>query len=355
MGSIIPRKRKDGSTVYGAQIVVYRDGKIAHRESKTFDRRQAAKIWIDKREAALAEPGGVDAAKLGIATNITLSEAIDKYLAESRKSMGRTKTQVLKALKEFPIASSKCADIKSHHLVDLAKQLMEARSPQTVENYMSHLRAVFAVAKPAWNVELDREAIADARIVTKRMGYTSKSRDRSRRPTCDEIQKIMERFRLKRWVHKTTPPMHMIVPFALFSTRRQEEICRITWADFDKEGGRVLVRDIKNPGEKIGNDVWVSLPPEASEIVSMMPKTDDRIFPCNHRTVSASFTRACKILGIEDLHFHDLRHEGVSRLFEMGWNIPQVAAVSGHKSWISLRRYTHIRQTGDKWAGDWWR
>ena len=55
-----------------------------------------------------------------------------------------------------------------------------------------------------------------------------------------------------------------------------------------------------------------------------------------------------------DLHLHDLRHDGVSRLFEIGRNVPQVAAVSGHRSWPSLKRYTHLRQTGDKYAGWKW-
>jgi integrase len=54
------------------------------------------------------------------------------------------------------------------------------------------------------------------------------------------------------------------------------------------------------------------------------------------------------------LHFHDLRHEGISRLFEVGRSIPQVAAVSGHRSWQSLQRYAHLRQTGDKYAGWKW-
>lgn len=75
------------------------------------------------------------------------------------------------------------------------------------------------------------------------------------------------------------------------------------------------------------------------------------IFPYSTDAITAAFTRACKLLGIHDLHFHDLRHEGISRLFEMGWNIPHVAAVSGHRSWNSMKRYTHIRQSGDKWTG----
>jgi len=66
---------------------------------------------------------------------------------------------------------------------------------------------------------------------------------------------------------------------------------------------------------------------------------------------SSSHARACKTLGIEDLHFHDMRHEGISRRFEMGWNIPNVATVSGHRRWNTLKRYAHIRQTADKYEG----
>jgi integrase len=82
------------------------------------------------------------------------------------------------------------------------------------------------------------------------------------------------------------------------------------------------------------------------------PRADKVIFPYKAKTISDIFARACKVLGIEDLRFHDLRHEGVSRLFEMGKTIPQVAVVSGHRSWQSLQRYTHLRHVGDKYA-DW--
>lgn len=85
-----------------------------------------------------------------------------------------------------------------------------------------------------------------------------------------------------------------------------------------------------------------------------MPSLDARVFPYNSDTISTAFTRACKVLDIKDLRFHDLRHEGVTRLFELGSSIPQVAAVSGHRSWSSLQRYTHIKQTGDKYAGWAW-
>ena len=127
---------------------------------------------------------------------------------------------------------------------------------------------------------------------------------------------------------------------------------RITWKGLDADHSRVFITDMKHPGDKIGNDVWCDLPEPALKIALSMPKTKDRAFPYHSDTISAAFTRACKFLGIEDLRFHDLRHEGVTRLFETGLSIPQVAAVSGHRSWSSLQRYTHIKQTGDKYE-DW--
>jgi site-specific recombinase XerD len=48
-------------------------------------------------------------------------------------------------------------------------------------------------------------------------------------------------------------------------------------------------------------------------------------------------------LQIIDLHFHDLRHEATSRLFEAGLTIEQVPLVTGHKDWKMLRRYTQLR------------
>lgn len=142
-------------------------------------------------------------------------------------------------------------------------------------------------------------------------------------------------------------PMRKIVAFALFSTRRQEEVTLLRWEDMD--GDRILVRDMKHPGDKKGNDVYCELPTEALAIVRSMPRTAPQLFPYSADAISAAFTRACQFLGIKDLRFHDLRHEGISRLFEMGRTIPQAAAVSGHRSWTSLKRYTRIRQTGDKY------
>ncbi len=122
--------------------------------------------------------------------------------------------------------------------------------------------------------------------------------------------------------------MHKVIVFALFSTRRQAEITRLTWDDFQRKHKRILVRYMKHPGEKLGNDTGVDLPEEAIRVIDSMRQSKAEIFPYSPDAITADFTRACKLVGIEDLHFHDLRHEGISRLFEMGSNIPHDAAVS---------------------------
>ncbi len=350
MGTITARKKKkSGLIVYTAQIRITRKGKTVHSESQTFDRKKLAVAWMNKREGDLFEPGGLERAKHG---NVTLADVIDQYIRENAAPMGRTKAQVLRTLKGFDIADLPCEEITSAHIIALARELSIDKKPQTVANYLSHLSSVFAIARPAWGYPLDRQAMQDGVIVAKRLGMTSKSRQRDRRPTLEELDRVLALFRQRRIQAPQSMPMDEIVLFALFSTRRQDEICRITWADLDAQNSRVLVRDMKNPGQKIGNDNWCDLPAPAMAVIRRAPQKDERIFPYAPESISANFTRACRLIGIEDLHFHDLRHEGISRLFEIGYNIPHAAAVSGHRSWVSLKRYSHIRQRGDKYE-DW--
>ncbi|RJT42035.1 site-specific integrase [Mesorhizobium waimense] len=349
MGTIVERRRGDGTTAFMAKIILKKKGKIAHRETKTFDRRPAANAWIAKREEELSRPGEIERANT---PSVTLAQAIKKYKTESVKQIGRTKGQVLNSILEFEITNKPCDQIASHDIVQFATQLAKTRKPQTVGNYLSHLSEVFTVARPAWNYPLDRQAMDDALIVARRLGLTGRSDSRDRRPTIDELEKLMTHFAGRK---ATAIPMTKLVAFAIFSTRRQEEITRITWADLDEEHSRVMVRDMKNPTEKIGNNTWCDLPPEALAIIQSMPRGNGPIFPYKPDTIGFAWRDAVAILdGIEDLRFHDLRHEGISRLFELGWNIPHVAAVSGHRSWQNLKRYTHIRQRSDKYAGWKW-
>lgn len=351
MGTIVARKRNDGSTGYTAQIVRKKSGKIIHREAQTFDRRQAATAWLKRRETELAEPGAIGRAK---SSGKTLGDAIARYIGESNKQIGKTKAQVLASLKDHDIAGMDCADVRSDHIVDLANELLNGgRQPSTVGNYISRLSSIFEIARPAWSYALDNKQMADAQTVLRRLGVIANSNSRNRRPTLPELDLLMQHFADRSKREPRSARMQHVIAFAIFSTRRQDEIVRQEMADVDVQHSRLLVRDMKHPGKKIGNDTWCELPDEALRIVKAM-NNKERVFPYTTDAVGAAFTRACKLLGIEDLHFHDLRHDGISRLFEMGKTIPQAASVSGHKSWQSLQRYTHLKQGGDKYANWKW-
>jgi len=357
MGTITSRKRKDNSTAYTAQIRINRDGKTVYQESQTFDRKQVAQAWIKRRETELAVPGAIERANR---KGVSIKQMIDQYLDEYEKirPLGKTKRATLKAIGETWLGEVADSSLTSQNLVEFAQWRMSkeggAVQAQTVGNDLSHLGAVLSVAKPAWGYEVDPHAMPDARKVLRKLGMVSKSKERNRRPTFDELDKLMQHFFEMQARRKAEINMPKMIAFAIFSTRRQEEITRIRWEDLDCTRQAVLVRDMKNPGQKVGNDVWCHLPDEAWAILCTMPKVEREIFPYNAKSVSASFTRACPMLGIEDLHFHDLRHEGVSRLFEMDWDIPRVSSVSGHRDWNSLRRYTHLRGRGNNYLNWVW-
>ena len=348
MGTIVERKRKNGTTAFMAKIIIRRGGVVVYRKTETFDRRPAARAWVAIQEHDLSKPGALERAS---APSHTLGDAIRKFKEDSKKAIGRTKLQVLNYILKMPIADMACEKIGSKQLIDFCSTLAKDRKPATVATYLSGLSGVFRLAWAAWGMSLDREAMATTFIVARELGLIDRPESRERRPTLDELHRVLTWFSTRA---ELAMPMVDIVIFAIFSARRQAEITRIRWADLDEVGSRVLVRDMKNPGDTKGNHVWCDLPPQALQIIQAQPRTDDRIFPYNSRSVGWTFADACRMLGIDDLRFHDLRHEAVSRLFEMGWTIPRVATVSAHRSWQNLQRYTHVRQTGDKYDGWKW-
>lgn len=352
MGTITARRRKDGTMGYTAQIRIKSDCRIIHTESQTFDREPPARIWLKNREAELAMPGGLDRAKV---RDPTLAKTIERYRAESLRDIGRTKKQVLNTIAASDLGAMRCSELSSHAIVAYALGL--GVLPQTAGNYVSHLAAVLRLARPAWGYPVDARIVDDARVALENLGGISRSKSRSRRPTIDELDSLLVYFTAMAERGRATLPMVDLVLFAMFSARRLEEITRLTWADLDAGRAEIMVRDMKHPGEKKGNDVRTHLPEPALAVIQRQARIDGelRIFHYNHRSISAAFTRACSILGIEDLHYHDLRHEGVSWLFEQGWDIPRVALVSGHRTWNSLKRYTQLQHVGDRFENWAWR
>lgn len=144
--------------------------------------------------------------------------------------------------------------------------------------------------------------------------------------------------------------MGRIVRFAIATAMRQEEICKIEWDDVDLKKRIVVIRDRKDPRRRDGNhqrvpllnltgfDAWHLLLEQ-----KVLTGGRGRCFPYHHKSVGTAFRRARKEIGIEDLRFHDLRHEATSRLSEAALSIERVALVTGHRDWKMLRRYTNLK------------
>ncbi|WP_315807521.1 tyrosine-type recombinase/integrase [Pseudomonas sp. C9-3] len=354
MGTITQRKNKSGEIKYTTQIRLRRGGKIVYQETRSFDRKAAASAWLKLRETELAVPGALDRANR---KGAILREIINRYLTEYEiiRPLGRTKRLALNAIAKSWLGDLKDTEITSQRVVEFGQWRMTPDGggvqAQTVGNDLAHLGSALSVARPAWGHEIDSHAIPDARRVLRSLGMVSKSKERTRRPTLDELDKMLSHFAEMQVRRPYTINMLKLTGFAIFSTRREEEICRIRWEDYEPKAQRVLVRDMKNPGQKIGNDVWCHLPPEAILIIESMPRDCAEIFPYTAKSVGSLWNLTCKVAGVQGLTFHDLRHEGISRLFELSWDIPRVASTSGHRSWASLRRYTHLQRVGDRFEG----
>ena len=341
MASISRLKRKKG-TVYRAQIRIHRDGRLAHSEAATFSTRAAARRWADAREDQLKAPGGL---RRHQARRSTLRDLITRYVEENGASFGRSKRMHLESLLGHAISHSPLSDLTSEAFLEHVRDRREHVAPSTAGQDLTYIRVVLEHAALAWGMDVDLGAIDRARLVARKSRLTGISRSRDRRPTNEELSRLyawFDRPRVGRGA-RTDIPMSDTVAFAVASTRRQGEITRLMWSDLDEKDHTCLLRDAKSPTGSLGNHRVFALTREAMAIIQRQPRCTPLIFPYNPQTIGCLFRRACTTLGITDLTFHDLRHEGTSRLFEAGYQIQEVQQFTLHDQWSTLQRYTQLR------------
>jgi len=374
MGTIVERVKKDGKKSFTAQIRKKRKGKVILNLVETFATRAAAKRWLSDRESDLNRKGGIERAARAKARK-SVSQCIEDYSAASPFGFGKSKTQMLGTLSRLEFGAKSIDDLTAADFIDLANNLLmgvqapptdlkldtpahyslKPRKPQTVNGYMVTLGTLIRYGGPICRVTMPVSEFEEAMRTLKHHKMVTKSDTRSRRPSLKELDRLMEYFYSRHQANPRIVPMHKIIAAAIFETHRQGAILSQSWKDYDQANDQIMIRNMKHPMQTDGNDMLLDIRKEAQSIIDSMPRVDERIFPYNRDVISRHFTDACKILEIEDLHFHDLRHEGISRLFEMGLTIPQVAQVSGHRSRQSLQRYTQIKHSGDKYADwRWW-
>ena len=307
----------------------------------TFATKREARDWSTAIEAQANHVAAGGFAP--IPKSSTVADLIDKYTETLSKTPGRTKEATLAMIRR-EIGKVKLANLNAVVLRDYVDRREAAGAGGvTIAGDLSFLSAVLRWGKYSRQLDLPERLALDARASLVHRGLNTRSQERSREPTDDELARL---YALWSANPRQKIPMVTLCEFALATGMRQGEICRIEIDDLNRVEKTIIIRDRKDPKNKQGNDQTVPLLPAAWAIVE--PLIQDRehgfLFPYAEHSVSTAFTRGCQavIPPIMDLHFHDLRHRATASFFRMGLDIPRVALLTGHKSWAMLRRYTRI-------------
>jgi Site-specific recombinase XerD len=298
-------------------------------QTATFDSRAEAEAWARDVEGEMDR--GVFKPRRE-AERTTLYEALTRYEKEyiPQLKSWRSARSMIKLWQADPLAQRPLASIGS---VDLAKwkrdQEKAGAAASTIRNKLNLLSGVFRVAAREWGMGgLDNPR--------RNVSNPPMPKGRDRRLTRDEERTIF--FRL----YAEAPDFARLVRLALESAMRMGEIAGLKWSDVNLKSRIVRLRDTKN-----GEERAVPLSKSAVAVLKVHrpegAKPKDRVFQYQHDSISQKWSRLMEDLEIEDLRFHDLRHEAVSRLFERGLDPMQVASISGHKTMQMLKRYTHHR------------
>lgn len=330
------------------RVQIRRDG---HYVSRTFHRKTDADAWA--REAEHSVDKDIDPSLRRLSRKDTFASLIDLHIEDMAavgKPLRRSKDHVLRRLRE-ELGGTSLSNLTRERLVLYGRQRAKAGAgPATLAVDISFIGTILTHAAAVHGVQVNTEAVTLARVALRRLGLVGAATERDRRPTQTELDRLFQHFEQN---ERLTIPMARVIKFAIATAMRIDEIFRIEWETLDPRTRTILVPDRKDPRKKDGNhqrvpllaatgfDAWAIL--EEQRELRLNPP---RCFPYNAKSAGTAFQRACKDLKIIDLHFHDLRHEATSRLFEAGLTIEQVPLVTGHKDWKMLKRYTQLRPEG---------
>lgn len=370
MATISKRKNPSGGVVYRVQIRINKSGYPPFSQSRTFSSKATAIAWAKKREVEIEENPDI---LLGINDKRqvypTLSEAINRYLLEVKDGFGRSKRMGLLFVSRFDIGRKRIDLLRRSDFVEFAQMRRNGGNgvapvaSSTVMLDLQHIRSVLKWAFYSWDLEkASWQELDFACKVLKDNRLISRSAQRDRLPTSQELMNLTTFF-YQQWCaprHTNKIPMHLIMWLAIYSCRRQDELCRLRLVDLNRENKEWVVRDVKNPNGSKGNHLisWIDdnvlmlvdllLNDSVQKRMKAIKVNNDAFLGIQPKSISAAFTRACKTLGIANLKFHDLRHEGATRLAEDGLTPPQIQKYTLHTSWQHLQRYVNLRRRSER-------
>jgi integrase len=132
-----------------------------------------------------------------------------------------------------------------------------------------------------------------------------------------------------------------VISFAIETAMRRGEIAKLEWSHVDLEGGFLHLPGsiTKNRKERI-----VPLTRRARRILMTQPRASNLVFDSNANALKLAWQRVRERVAVRDLRFHDLRHEGTSRLFEnTTLREVEIGHITGHTDPRMLQRYYNLR------------
>jgi integrase len=297
--------------------------------TRTFIRKADALEWANQAE--------VEADRKGLTANpkqlerLTVADLVKRYRDEvvPRKRGGAIETIILNAFLRHSIAGTKLSELRATQFGTYRDERLTKVKPATIKRQLGLIQHIFEVARIEWNIPL---AINPVKAIRKPKADNPRER-RLREGEWGRLMTACEQCR--------NPIVGPVLHFAIETGMRRGELLNAKWRDLNWSDHTLRIPITKN-----GHARTIPLTPRALEVLAdrgCVHENGDLIFPVSAEAVKLAWQRLVTRAGIEDLHFHDLRHEAVSRFFELGLTVPEVALISGHKDPRMLFRYTHLK------------
>lgn len=293
---------------------------------KSFATLNRAKAWATRCEAAWSRYVA-PRQRTGTVYNTTLGKLLERYGREvsAHKKGATAETYRINRLAQSALGGLRMIDVTSMALATYRDERRSEVSGSAIRSELSIIRRTIETARREWGYDIP---VNPAALVTlPRPGAA-----RLRRLLPGEYEKLERGF-------AGNPLVWAFVRFAVASAMRRGEMLSLRWRHVD-----LRQRLAHLPTTKSGVPRTVPLTDEAYAVLTELSKgaIGEYVFPIDVSAIRWAWLKACDAEGIEGLRIHDLRHEGVSRLFEMGLSVPEVALISGHKTVAMLFRYTHL-------------
>jgi integrase len=303
------------------QAIIKRQGYPSH--SKSFELKKDAEKWARQQERLIDAGEWIDQTQSKVTT---LADLLDRYQSEvtSTKRGKDIETLRIACIKRSSIAKYSVAAISGQLLADYRDTRLKTVKGSTVNRELSLLSHVFTIAFREWGYDLH---INPASLVRK--PPEGKARDRVLNATQREAL-------IASCGQCANPWVKPVVIFALETAARRGEILALTWDGVDLKHG------IAKVSGKTGSRS-IPLSPACISMLKTLPRSiDGHVFPITIETIKQAYQRAVRRAGISDFTFHDLRHDALTRLANMGFNVLELRAISGHTTANMLQRYVSI-------------